>query len=193
MPRALGIASVLALSLAAGVVVTVTVGATSAQAGKPVAPESVIPLLGEAGESATSTVVGAAAERLGVGGLREASLRHLGSKDRADYWVAVDHAANVCLVIVLDDGTSGCACDDPADVERQGLTFGLTGNQRPGRSPASVVGVLLPESAAVKSSGSWVRVGDHLVVAEQTRLGKAPELTVLREAGRSGAAIQVRG
>jgi hypothetical protein len=96
----------------------------------------------------------------GTGGIVPASARSLGTQDGTAYWIALDRAANVCLLAqsVADRAVTSASCVSPAEFAISGSALRVDGRW-------TVEAFLVPDSVDTGvASGPWVAVGRNLVV-----------------------------
>jgi hypothetical protein len=126
---------------------------------------------------------------LGDGGLDPASVRSLGEHDGVAYWVGIDKAGSICVVIVFGPDNAGSGCRAAGEVEQSGLQFGF---QEPEQSEGrrAIVAALLPDSVGVASPGEpWTALGPNLLVADQRLVAEGSELVVERSPSAGGPLV----
>jgi hypothetical protein len=100
------------------------------------------------------------ADAHGTGGIVPASARSLGAQGGTAYWIALDRAANVCLLAqsLADRAVTSAACTSPAEFAASGSALRVDGRW-------TVEAFLVPDSVdAGVASGPWVAVSRNLVV-----------------------------
>lgn len=100
----------------------------------------------------------------GTGGIVAGSARAVGTQDGTAYWIALDRAANVCLLAqsVKDRAVTSAACVSPAEFSTSGSALRVDGRW-------TVEAFLVPDSVDTGvASGPWVAVSRNLVVYAAT-------------------------
>lgn len=162
----------ISLSAALFIAVVAIIGVTAAQAGSN-APDQIVSALAEPRSESDDLPSSLKPEDFGRDGLVPDTTRYVGSDGPRRFWVALDSAGEICVIVALGgaDQLTAAACNFAERVAKDGQLLGVQG-----RDGIGYTIYLIPDSALLeRASSAWTRVGENGLIAPTDEAAK-PEM-----------------